>query len=301
MPAGETGISPENSRVSDISDIFVTSVVILNIFTIGHREDFEVGITRLWHISTKDNDIIMNKLNTKLAIGIAGTLSLFSCSRQTEKQAPPNVIIILADDMGYSDISCFGSEISTPNIDRLASEGMILTRFTNAGRCCPSRASLLTGLYPHQAGMGGMADVHYDTREYQDYLSDQAVTIAELLKLKGYNTYFSGKWHLGDKDPHIPSKRGFDHSFAFLNGATSYYTIKPYRDSSWLKITGSIDLKMLYDGKDYTPPAEGTIPRMPSPTKPSNLLIPEGTAINPSFFISLTMHLTGPFTPRRKT
>ncbi len=199
----------------------------------------------------------MNKLNTKLALGIAGTLSLFSCSRQTEKQTLPNVIIILADDMGYSDISCFGSEISTPNIDRLASEGMILTRFTNAGRCCPSRASLLTGLYPHQAGMGGMADVHYDTHEYQDYLSDQAVTIAELLKLKGYNTYFSGKWHLGDKDPHIPSKRGFDHSFAFLNGATSYYTIKPYRDSSWLKITGSIDLKMLYDGEDYTPPAGG--------------------------------------------
>ena len=199
----------------------------------------------------------MNRLNTKLTLGIAGSLSLLSCTQNTEEKTLPNVIVILADDMGYSDIGCFGSEISTPNIDSLAREGMIFTRFTNAGRCCPSRASLLTGLYPHQAGMAAMADVHYNTHEYQGYLSDKAVTIAEMLKLKGYHTYFSGKWHVGDKAPHIPSMRGFDRSFAFLNGATSYYTIKPYRDSSWLNITGSIKLTMLYDGKPYTPPAEG--------------------------------------------
>ena len=199
----------------------------------------------------------MKIVHSKIFLGIAGSMSLLSCSPQAEKYNPPNIIVILADDMGYSDVGCFGSEISTPNIDSLASEGIIFTRFTNEGRCCPSRASLLTGLYPHQAGMAAMADVHYNTHEYQGFLSDQAVTIAELLKLKGYSTYFSGKWHVGDKDPHIPSKRGFDRSFAFLNGASSYYNIMPYRDSSWITITGSIGLKMLYDGEDYLPPAEG--------------------------------------------
>ncbi len=195
--------------------------------------------------------------NIKFSLGLAGILSLASCTPHTGKNELPNIIVILADDMGYSDLGGYGSEISTPNIDSLASEGMIFTNFTNAGRCSPSRASLLTGLYPHQAGMAVMSDVHYDTREYQGYLSLHGVTLAEMMKLQGYNTYFSGKWHVGDKDPFIPSKRGFDHSFALLNGASSYYNIRPFRDSSWMDIKGPVELTMLYDGNDYIPPEEG--------------------------------------------
>ncbi len=243
----------------------------------------------------------MKTLSTKVITGLAATLSLFSCAPAPRETTPPNIIIILADDMGFSDLHCYGSEINTPNLDSLASGGMLFTRFTNAGRCCPSRASMLTGLYPHQAGMAAMADVHYDTDAYQGYLSNKAVTLAEMLKLKGYNTYFSGKWHVGDKAPQIPSERGFDRSFAFLNGATSYYNLEPYRDSSWLEITGSIALKMLYDGKDYLPPLRAITPPMLSPTMPSISSNPAVTTAN-RFSSSLpTMRPTGRFMPPMRT
>ena len=108
----------------------------------------------------------------------------------------PNIILILADDLGYSDIGCFGSEIATPNLDRLAANGARFSQMYSFARCCPSRAALLTGLHPHQAGVGHMMD-NRGTREYQGYLRDDAVTIAELLKGAGYTTLMSGKWHVG--------------------------------------------------------------------------------------------------------
>jgi arylsulfatase len=119
----------------------------------------------------------------------------------------PNIIIILADDLGFSDVGCFGSEISTPHIDSLAyggpdgKKGIRFTQMYNCARCCPSRASLLTGMYPHQAGIGHMV---YDAGvgpEYQGYLRKEVPTIAELLKAGGYKTYMSGKWHVGGEYP----------------------------------------------------------------------------------------------------
>ena len=108
----------------------------------------------------------------------------------------PNIILILADDMGYSDIGCFGSEIATPNLDRMAANGARFSQMYSFARCCPSRAALLTGLHPQLAGVGHMVE-NRGTRAYQGYLRDDAVTIAEVLKGAGYRTLMSGKWHTG--------------------------------------------------------------------------------------------------------
>lgn len=146
--------------------------------------------------------------------------------------ARPNIIVIMADDLGYSDIGCYGSEIRTPNLDKLAAGGVKFTQFYNAARCCPSRASLLTGVYPHQAGMGGMVtkDVdHSSERPYQGWLSRETVTVAEVLRTAGYRTYMSGKWHVGEERPDWPLQRGFDQYFGLISGANSYYRLLPGR------------------------------------------------------------------------
>lgn len=142
----------------------------------------------------------------------------------------PNIIIILADDMGFSDLGSFGSEIHTPNIDRLAKEGLIMSQFYNCGRCCPSRAALLTGLYPHQAGVGDMVqDKGYPA--YQGYLNDSCATIAEWLREAGYATIVAGKWHVGLVPSAWASHRGFDRSFTLQNNGSSYFNSKPlYND-----------------------------------------------------------------------
>lgn len=141
----------------------------------------------------------------------------------------PNVIVILTDDMGFSDIGCFGSEIKTPNIDKLASNGLRFTHFYNTARCSPSRASLMTGLYPHQAGMGFLSNYNYEQEGYADDLSKKAVTMAEVFKQAGYATFMSGKWHL-NKEKSIPNdtsnwplQRGFDRFFGMLIGSGSFY------------------------------------------------------------------------------
>ncbi|MDB5257995.1 MAG: sulfatase [Chitinophagaceae bacterium] len=142
----------------------------------------------------------------------------------------PNIIIILADDMGFSDLGCFGSEIATPNLDKLATGGIRLTNFYNCGRCCPSRASLLTGLYPHQAGVGDVLE-NKGYPAYQGYLDDSCVTIAQLLQQAGYHTITSGKWHVGTEPSALAYNRGFDQSFCMLNNGSSYYKNGPlYND-----------------------------------------------------------------------
>ena len=108
----------------------------------------------------------------------------------------PNVVLILVDDMGFSDLGCFGSEIDTPNIDSMANDGIRFSQMYNMARCCPTRASMLTGLYPHQAGVGHMVG-DYGIPEYQGYLNQNCATIAEVLKSGGYRTQLSGKWHVG--------------------------------------------------------------------------------------------------------
>ena len=145
-----------------------------------------------------------------------------------QESRAPDIIIIMADDMGWSDIGCYGGEIRTPNLDGLARDGLRFTQFYNTARCCPTRASLLTGLYAHQAGVGHMmSDKGYDS--YRGELSRNAVTIAEVLKGAGYRTYQSGKWHVtrhvrpeGPKD-NWPRQRGFDRFFGTIHGAGSFY------------------------------------------------------------------------------
>ncbi len=122
----------------------------------------------------------------------------------------PNIVIFLVDDMGWADIGCYGSEIPTPHIDALAKEGVRFTQFYNTARCSPTRASLMTGLYPHQAGMGHLDNVvHPGTKGTQGRLRDDCVTIAEVLKDSGYFTAMTGKWHLGQQHGTTPWGRGF--------------------------------------------------------------------------------------------
>ncbi|MCU0419906.1 MAG: arylsulfatase [Cyclobacteriaceae bacterium] len=157
---------------------------------------------------------------------------LIACSDTKQLNTRPNIIVVLVDDMGFSDIGCYGSEIETPNIDKLGLNGIRFTQFYNAARCCPSRASLLTGLYPHQAGMGGMVATHGRVREpgaYQGWLSENAVTLAEVLKQSGYRTYMAGKWHVGEDSLDWPVQRGFDKYFGLISGACSYFEVLPNR------------------------------------------------------------------------
>ena len=134
----------------------------------------------------------------------------------------PNIILILADDMGFSDIGCYGSEIATPHLDSLAQGGVRFTNFYNGARCCPTRASLLSGLYAHQTGVGHMVDNGRQLPGYTGDLSRSCVTLAEALKPGGYQTRMVGKWHVTlvtkSKD-NWPNQRGFDHFYGTIHGA----------------------------------------------------------------------------------
>lgn len=149
-----------------------------------------------------------------------------------ELRSPPNIILIMVDDMGYSDIGCYGGDIRTPNLDSLAENGIRYTHFYNSARCCPARASLMTGLYPHQAGMGWMTMANLGRDGYAGDLNDRCRTIAECLKPAGYSTYMCGKWHLTYQryqEPYSrkhswPCQRGFDRYFGTLAGGGSYFT-----------------------------------------------------------------------------
>ena len=150
----------------------------------------------------------------------------------------PNIILILADDMGYSDLGCYGSEIRTPNLDRLAASGLRFSQMYNSARCCPSRASLLTGLNPHQTGVGHMMDA-LGPDSYQGYLNQNCATIADTLRAGGYATYMSGKWHVGGRynllddsrweelkggiEYPIPTQRGFDRFYGIVAGSANYF------------------------------------------------------------------------------
>ncbi len=139
----------------------------------------------------------------------------------------PNILLIVADDMGFSDAGAFGGEMATPNIDGLAAEGVMFTEFHVAPNCGPTRGSLLTGVDYHRAGMGGNPEVAADNQKgvpaYQGFLRDDVVTLAELLHDAGYHTSMAGKWHLGHDARNLPGGRGFERSFALLNGAASHW------------------------------------------------------------------------------
>ena len=144
-------------------------------------------------------------------------------------EAPrPNIVIILVDDMGFSDVGCYGGEIETPHIDRLASNGLRFTQFYNSGRCCPTRASLLTGLHPHQVGIGHMTEPPNGPLgfegAYQGFLNDNCATLAEVLGKADYHTLMAGKWHVGlHRKSNWPLQRGFDRYYGCLSGACNYF------------------------------------------------------------------------------
>ncbi len=180
------------------------------------------------------------------------TLPLIQASCRFDRENAgerPNIILIMADDMGYSDLGCFGSEIQTPNLNKLAAEGLRITQFYNAGRCCPTRASLLTGLYQHQAGVGDMMG-DFGIPAYQGYLNKECVTLGEVMKLNGYNTYMAGKWHVGGEPEQWPVKRGFDRYFGLIDGASNYFNLNPYR-------VNQLPRKMALDDKPFFPPDSG--------------------------------------------
>jgi arylsulfatase len=162
---------------------------------------------------------------------IAGLLAAESplAPAQTGPKNRPNIVLILADDLGFSDLSSYGSEIATPNLDRLASRGLRFTQFYNAARCVPTRASLLTGLYPHQAGIGHMVG-RSPNGLYDGDLSRNAITAAEALKDAGYATYMTGKWHLTPWNATAPNAltngptdRGFDRFYGTIESIRNYY------------------------------------------------------------------------------
>jgi len=161
-----------------------------------------------------------------IAAAAAAPFAPARTDRATERR--PDIVVIISDDMGFSDIGCFGGEIRTPNLDRLASSGLRFSQFYNTARCCPARACLLTGLYPHQAAVGHMMEDR-DLDGYRGDLSLSAVTIAEALRPAGYAAYAAGKWHVtrhvmpGAPRHNWPLQRGFDRYYGTLTGAGSYF------------------------------------------------------------------------------
>jgi arylsulfatase len=166
----------------------------------------------------------------------------------------------MSDDMGFSDIGCYGGEIKTPNLDKLANTGLRFTQFYNTARCCPTRASLLSGLYPHQAGIGHMTNpsenpkgYDYELPGYRGFLNKNCMTIAEVLKQTGYSTMMTGKWHLGmnGKDQ-WPLQRGFDKYYGILDGACNYFEPKYPRGITSGNDTISIHDKNYYSADAFT-------------------------------------------------
>jgi arylsulfatase A-like enzyme len=149
-------------------------------------------------------------------------LFFMACTQEEPSDERPNIILVMVDDMGYSDLGFFGSRIETPHIDDLARGGTLFTQFYNTSRCCPSRAALMTGLYQHQAGVGDMTG-DYGYPAYQGRLNNQCVTIAEVLKESGYHTMLVGKWHLGSGKEYWPRERGFEDFYGVPEGGGVYF------------------------------------------------------------------------------
>ena len=163
---------------------------------------------------------------------------------------PPNILLIIADDLGFSDLGCYGSAIQTPNLDKLAANGIRFNNFYTAGKGTPTRASLYTGMYGHEVGLGGGVAIFGEERPggpFQGFLSEKAKTVAELLSPAGYINYLSGKWHIGENPTHWPMKRGFDHYFGLISGASSYFELTSDKTQARL---------MVKDDTPWTPPAE---------------------------------------------
>lgn len=164
-------------------------------------------------------------------------IAAFGALGASAKSSKPNILLIMADDMGYTDIGSFGAEFDTPNLDGLAENGIRLTNFHTSVSCSPTRSMMMTGTDNHIAGMGTMAELISPKQQgkpgYEGYLNNRVMTIAEAFRAGGYNTYMAGKWHLGHHPDQIPHARGFDRSFTMLNGGASHWD-----DMTGLQIKG---------------------------------------------------------------
>ncbi len=174
----------------------------------------------------------MQKIRLHFLCALLITTTFIQChTTNDQRDQSPNILLILVDDMGFSDLGFMGSLIETPHINELAANGLVYNQFYNTGRCCPSRAALLTGLYPHQTGMGWMTSANLEQPGYTGILNRKCITIAQALQKKDYACYMTGKWHLtnyknlspeGPKH-NWPLQRGFDRFFGHLGGAGSYF------------------------------------------------------------------------------
>ena len=200
-------------------------------------------------------------LDKIMGIALVVMLSAGACATPKETKAKqPNIIIILSDDMGYSDIGCFGGDVATPNLDALAQNGLRFTQFYNGARCCPTRASLMTGCYPHQTGIGHMTNTpdnftQHDigVPEYRGFLNRNCVTIAEVLKSAGYSTLMTGKWHLGIRDSSLwPLQRGFDKFYGCIPGATNFFKPEYPRGIMYMNDTITINDDNYYTTDAFT-------------------------------------------------
>ena len=161
----------------------------------------------------------------------------------------PNILVIMADDMGYTDIGSFGGEIETPNIDALATEGVRFSNFHTSVSCSPTRSMLMSGTDNHIVGLGNMGELMTPEQRgkpgYEGHLNDRIVTLAEVLRDGGYHTYMSGKWHLGDEPEYLPHARGFERSFSMLQGGASHWD-----DMTGLQAASQPVAKYSMDGKE---------------------------------------------------
>ncbi|GAA0308149.1 arylsulfatase AtsA [Sphingomonas oligophenolica] len=185
------------------------------------------------------------------AVALLGAIALASGSSAAEKKRP-NIVILLADDWGFSDIGSFGSEIRTPNIDALAKAGVRFSDFHVAGSCSPTRAMLQTGISNHRAGLGNMPETippeHVGKPGYDTVLNDRVVTMASLFRDASYRTYLTGKWHLGKTADKLPTARGYDHAFSLADAGADNFEQRP--------------IEGLYDTADWTEDGRpATLPR----------------------------------------
>ena len=193
-------------------------------------------VKRFWRFGGQKCKIAGDFYLSRVVNGVGGLIGFVGMNRRNfvgsaagalvaPARKRPNIVVVLADDMGWSDLGCYGSEIRTPNLDGLAQRGVRFTQFYNTARCCPTRASLLTGLYPHQTGIGHMINPR-PLPGYQEDSNRRCVTMAEALEPAGYQTMMCGKWHVA-RDVHKPGnwplQRGFDKYYGIITGATNYF------------------------------------------------------------------------------
>jgi arylsulfatase A-like enzyme len=183
---------------------------------------------------TANNHLIRAAMVTALVATTTASKAASPSSTGTGKR--PNIVIILGDDLGFSDMGCFGSEIKTPNFDSLAKAGVRCTQFYTHASCSPTRSMLLSGVDTHLNGLGNMdewaAPNQWGVDGYEGYLNNRVTTLPRLLKDAGYHTYMAGKWHMGKSPDKIPAARGFERDFALLDGAGSYWDMWSFTAAS---------------------------------------------------------------------